>query len=449
MEKKEIRIKCTGCQASYKLRVPATDKPVLFKCPKCGKSLKLMIKAAPKSAAIAPPADFAPIERPPGFETTRLTDETDVQDAPGSTPDLKVPSFVDALVGAGTPGQQISAPGRTGMWIFLSADKIRGPFTNEQIRAMIKKREIGPDTSMRRGERPWVAAGKVPDFAHLFKDLAPPPEHADLDSVRPGEREQVGGPLPSVISPKHLQAHFSQILPYPVRGGEWQPLAIFAGIAFVLSAIICFDFMLGLLINVLGWLILYGYLYTLMTRSMDSPETPPPTWNFAAAKEMLTEGAKVFGVLVVFSLLPVAILLTLTIAFFLNDQQMLGLLFLVLTPLVFIASLFVLPAGLVVLAGTGNTGWAVNPSRVMGIVRRGDGPYLTLAVFSIAAGLACMAATVLSVFLVDIQLAGFLLGGFLMAIVFSYGHFIWFHVVGRFAGENRGLLGPVVTAAKA
>ena len=139
MEKKEIRIKCTGCQASYKLRVPATDKPVLFKCPKCGKSLKLMIKAAPKSAAIAPPADFAPIERPPGFETTRLTDETDVQDAPGSTPDLKVPSFVDALVGAGTPGQQISAPGRTGMWIFLSADKIRGPFTNEQIRAMIKK----------------------------------------------------------------------------------------------------------------------------------------------------------------------------------------------------------------------------------------------------------------------------------------------------------------------
>ena len=334
------------------------------------------------------------------------------------------------------------------MWIFLAADKIRGPFTNEQIRGMIKKGEIGPDTSMRRGERPWVAAGTVPDFAHVFRDITKPPRPVRPDSTGLADSGEAGAAVRSGASPRPLQEELSEIFPYPMRGGNWQPLAIFAGIAFVLSAAICLDFMLGLLINLLGWLFLYGYLYTLMTRSMESPETPPPTWNFAAAKEMLTEGAKVFGVLFVFSLLPVAILLTLTIAFFLNDEQVLGLLVLVLTLIVFTASLFVVPAGLVVLAGTGNTGWAVNPSRVMGIVKHGGRPYLTLAAVSVAAGLACMAAAMLSVFLADIPLAGFLVGGLLMAIVFSYGHFIWFHLVGRYAGENRGLPGQVVTAAR-
>jgi len=444
MEKKEIRIKCTGCQASYKLRVPATDKPVLFKCPKCGKSLKLMVKSVPARPATAPAPATTTAERPPGFESHRLSDIEDGQDAVSPGPDLKVPSIIDHLFGTETPGQQVSAPGKTGMWIFLAADKIKGPFTNEQIRSMIRKGEITHETPLRRGERPWVAAGKVPDFGHVFREEAKPSPRAGLDSMKLLEPEQA-----RAVAGKRLHEDLSGIVPYPIRGGNWQPLAIFLGIAFVLSAALCMDFILGLPINLLGWLVLYGYLFTLMIQSMESPGNPPPAWNFAAAREMVTEGAKVLAVLIVFSLLPVAILLTLATAFYLNDMQWLGLLFLGLTLTAFTASLFVVPASLVVLAGTGRLGWALNSSRVIRILKEGGRPYFVLAVCSVAAGLACMVAAMLSVFLVDIPVAGFLVSGFLMALVFSYGHFIWFHVVGRFAGENRRLPGPVVKEARA
>ena len=64
MEKKEARIKCSGCGTSYKVKIPVTDKPVSFKCKKCGKVLKLKVKAAEAPPAPPPPPrpemDFKP-----------------------------------------------------------------------------------------------------------------------------------------------------------------------------------------------------------------------------------------------------------------------------------------------------------------------------------------------------------------------------------------------------
>ncbi|MFH0824948.1 MAG: DUF4013 domain-containing protein, partial [Pseudomonadota bacterium] len=229
------------------------------------------------------------------------------------------------------------------------------------------------------------------------------------------------------------------ILPYPIGGGKWMPFAIFFGTAFVLSSVLCFDFLIGLPVNIIGWVLLYGYLSSLMRQSMEQPQEPPPDWNFGALPQILIEGAKVFAVLAVFSLTPVAILLILTIMFFLNSMAMWGYVTMVLTVVVFLGLLFVVPAGLAVLASSGNLGRAMNPLNFIGIVGGGGTPYLMLASFSAAAGLACMGVTIAGVFLAEVPIAGFVVAGLLMGAVFAYANFIWFHVVGRFAAENKGL----------
>ena len=80
MEKKEARIKCSGCGASYKLKIPVTDKPVSFKCKKCGKVLKLKVKPSSEGARGQTVEESS---KQPEFETTQLPDAGDYQDRSG------------------------------------------------------------------------------------------------------------------------------------------------------------------------------------------------------------------------------------------------------------------------------------------------------------------------------------------------------------------------------
>lgn len=57
-----------------------------------------------------------------------------------------------------------------------------------------------------------------------------------------------------------------------------------------------------------------------------------------------------------------------------------------------------------------------------------------------------MLTAVAAMFLVDVPDIGFLVAGLAMALVLSYGHFVWFHVLGRFAGENGQLTRQVLSA---
>ena len=75
MEKKEARIKCSGCGSSYKVKIPVTDKPVSFKCKKCGKVLKLRIKSvSPEADAPTAPSFQTAMDSEPEFERTQLPD---------------------------------------------------------------------------------------------------------------------------------------------------------------------------------------------------------------------------------------------------------------------------------------------------------------------------------------------------------------------------------------
>jgi hypothetical protein len=58
----------------------------------------------------------------------------------------------------------------------------------------------------------------------------------------------------------------------------------------------------------------------------------------------------------------------------------------------------------------------------------------------------CMIAAFSGVFLVEIPVAGFVVAGLVMALLLSYGHFIWFHVLGRFSSENMQLMKQVTAA---
>jgi hypothetical protein len=60
-----------------------------------------------------------------------------------------------------------------------------------------------------------------------------------------------------------------------------------------------------------------------------------------------------------------------------------------------------------------------------------------LGVISLAAGLPCLAATVIGILLLVELPVGFVISGLLMAVVLSYAHFVWFHAMGRFAAENK------------
>jgi hypothetical protein len=293
------------------------------------------------------------------------------------------------------------------------------------------------------GERPWVKAAEIPNFRELFQLSPKETKKHPLDSMTlvddtgVAEKDKPSGP------PFYEQ--LSAIIQYPISGGGWQPLAIFAGIAFVLCAALSFEFMVGLLASLVGWILLYGYLGSLMQSSSRSPASPPPNWNFGDAKEMVAQGGKILLVLLVCSLLPVGILVLGMIACFLNSEQSVGYILMALSILIYAVSLFIVPAALVVLGSSQKLAAALSPGKIMALVRKGGRPYRMTALVSLAAGLICMVTAVLAMFLVDIPDVGFLVSGLVLGLVLSYGHFVWFHVLGRFAGENGKLTSQVLS----
>ena len=150
-----------------------------------------------------------------------------------------------------------------------------------------------------------------------------------------------------------LDRDLGALLRYPIRDGSWQPLAIFAGLAFVLSVALSLDFIIGLPISILGWILLYGYLGLLVRHSAKFPDSAPPGWDFSKAALMGRTGAEIFVVLLAYSLAPVALLLVLMIACFLNGMALPGYLFMILTVAVYVGSVLVVPASLVVLESSG------------------------------------------------------------------------------------------------
>jgi hypothetical protein len=133
------------------------------------------------------------------------------------------------------------------------------------------------------------------------------------------------------------------------------------------------------------------------------------------------------------------------IACFLNSAPLVGYILMALIVLVYAASLFMVPAALVVLGSSQNVATAFSPGKIIALVKMGGQSYRTLALVSLAAGLICMLTVVLAMFLVEIPDVGFLVSGLVMALVLSYGHFVWFHVLGRFAGENGKLTRQVLS----
>ncbi len=377
-----------------------------------------------------PAPDSGSDERVMGFETTQLPDDSEYQDT-GAPPPVSGPVAGADIVGPASGFSEALTP----KWMVLSGDMVTGPFTDDEVTQMIKDQDISPDTSIRMGERPWIRAVEVGQFRSLF------PESARLGAKGGAPAKKSAGVIDSdeeeiLTTPFHQD--IPGLLPYPVSGGQWQPFVIFVGIAFVLSAALCFNVLIGIPLAIGGWILLYGYLGNVMAASAKAPAGPPPAWDFAQAGQMAKEGASIFGVIALFSLVPWGIMLLLMILFFLNAMTMLGYLFMALTVLVYIGSLFVIPAALVMFRKTGNLGSALNPGQIMAVIGSGASSYGALAGITVAVGLACMLVTILSVFLTDIPVAGAIVSGLLMAIVFAYGHFVWFHVVGRFAGESGG-----------
>jgi len=440
MEKKEARIKCSGCGASFKVKVPVTDKPVSFKCKKCGKVLKLKIKptgseeAAPKAPAGPPQGQM------PELETTQLPDSGAFQDTPAA-PKIQRPSVVEHLFLEHPEDAPVSKTEPSRSWVVLANDVIKGPLADQDVIKMIESGEITADTSLRMGERPWIKASEVPDFRVFFPDRHAGARAATAASMYMQEREGLGVEEGSA-GPRFYE-ELSSLFSYPFAGDTALSLIIFAAIAFLLATVLSLNFLLGLPLNLLGWVLLYGYLASLMTASKEASHSPPPPWDFSQFKDLAFSGLNVLGLLALYSLVPVGICLLLMVFFFLNSMTVLGYVFFLVTILIYLGSLFVVPSALAVLAATGKMKSALSPSSVLGMIKAGGRPYSMLAIVSISIGLACLLATTAGVFLVDVPNVGFVMSGLIMALVLSYGHFIWFHVLGRFASENTGLMKQV------
>jgi predicted RNA-binding Zn-ribbon protein involved in translation (DUF1610 family) len=384
-------------------------------------------------------------DTPAGFETTQLPDAEDYGGSAGPVPVVpKTPSVVETHYFAQSKDQPSVATDDKQRWVVLAHDDVKGPFTDEEIVEMVKSGEIGPETSLRMGERPWIKAIQVSTFRSFFPEGHFDGKGGPLPMISLGDASASGEESGAYSTGRPFYEELPQIIPYPVARGDWKPLAIFLGIAFVLSAALNFEFLLGFPLNVIGWIVLYGYLASLMQSSALDPENPPPPWDLAELKNMATMGGSVFLVLLAFSLVPMGICLLLMIAFYLNGLAMLGHVFMLLTVAVFAVSMFVVPASLVILGKSRSVGSALNPGLIVKVIKGGGTPYRMLVAVSAAAGLACMIVTIMDVFLTDIPLAGFIVAGLLSAIVFSYGHFIWFHVLGRFSRENPALVNQVL-----
>jgi predicted RNA-binding Zn-ribbon protein involved in translation (DUF1610 family) len=438
MEKKEARIKCTGCGTKFKVKIPVTDRPVSFTCRKCGKILKLRLKSGSHPVESLPSMPPEEESAPPEFETTQLPDDSMQTNVPVG------PSIVSAFDELGDQApikKREETPGsfRTGVgWLVLMGEQVTGPYKSSEIAEMVKNGAIHPETSIRMGERPWVQAMQVPDLRRLFpKDvLNAVTEKPDDKSVKPAAQTK----QKARIGPaKQFYQDFGGLISFPVARGNWEPLAIFAGITFVLSSLLCFNFLIGLPLNIVGWILLYGYLFTVMDNSSRSPEAVPPDWDFSRIGEMIQEGGKVFIILALLSLLPLTVLLLMMIVGYENGFNLIGFLSMVLIPVVFLISLCFVPGGLIRHYSTQSIGSAINPPKLIGLVFTGGKPYGAIMLLSIILGLLCMMITLLSVFLTDLPGLGFIIAGFAMAAVFSLAHFIWFHAMGRLIQENKKL----------
>ena len=427
MEKKEARIKCSGCGTSFKLRIPVTDKPVSFKCKKCGKVLK--IKIVTNEEPSPPPEKLE-------FETSQLPELENYHDTPSPAVNLRPPSVVESHFFAQSVDHPPPSADSKRRWLMLANEMVRGPYNDEEILDMIREGEITAETSLRMGERPWVKAIEISNFRELFppsqRGLRPP-----LTDITLFDQEKI--PQPSSTA-QSFSLDFQKLLGYPVSEGKWQGIAVFAGIAFVLAAILSFDFLIGLPLNLIGWSILFGYLFSLLEQSKTAPTTPPPAWDFKKAKDLILSGAKVLAVFVVYSLVPLTVLVSLMIFFFLNDMALFGYISFVVLVLVYSGTLLIIPAALLELGNSKQLAAALNPVKAVTLIKKSGKPYQAIALVSLAAGLACMIASLVAVFLTEVPVAGFLVAGLVMAAVFSYGHFIWFHVLGRFLNENAKML---------
>ncbi len=375
------------------------------------------------------------------FETTQLPEETPYEPPSPAPMSIKSPSIVETL--QTTPGAEKAAGAADNRrWLTLVNEEVRGPFTSEEVKTMIEDGSISPETSLRMGERPWIKASQVPAFRKLFaRGIS-----GKLASISLADNMYDQGD--ESAAPFELSA--ASLLPFPLgQGTNWQSLAIFSGIAVVICTVLGFDFLIGLPVCIVGWIVLYGYLGLLMQTSMKYPDNPPPPWDFNNIQGIATNGAKVFAILFVYSLLPVTISMLFMIAFFLNGMSLLGYVFLLVTVLVFLVSMLVVPASLAIVSLSENVGAAINPGKFLAVIKGAGKSYLMLAGVSLIVGLACMLTTILSIFLVELPGAGFVVVGILMGAVFSYGHFVWFHVVGLFTRSSMRLVGQVVSGAPA
>ncbi|MEW6348901.1 MAG: DUF4013 domain-containing protein [Thermodesulfobacteriota bacterium] len=513
MDKQETRVKCSNCGKTYKIKVPVTDKPVSFKCKNCGNVMKIKLTGAATpeqppssmegleqfpdlegalktkrrpaqapagigSPGLAPDSanqaalpdqfqfeddagpDFAtlatqpalagpaptpgPVEPEFKFETTQLPEEGSYPAAPTPLQALqKTPSVVESLQ-TGAIGQD-AASAESRRWLTLVNEEVRGPFTNEELRAMIENGSVAPDTSLRMGERPWIKASQVPAFRRLFA------ARGDLIAGKLGPislADKMGEEEEDSDAPFSLS--IGSVLPFPLGDGtNWQPFAIFTGIAIVLCTVLSLEFMIGLVVSIAGWIVLYGYLGVLMQNSMKFPTSPPPQWDFKNIAGIAGQGATVFLVLSIYSLIPVTICLLLMITCFLNGMSLLGYIFLAVTVLVYAGSLFLVPAGLALAEISGNLGVAINPSKPVALIKKAGSSYMQVAGASVAIGLVLMVTAILGILLSDIPGVGFVVVGLLMGAVFSYGHFVWFHVLGLFSRAGARMVGQVVSGAPA
>ena len=317
-------------------------------------------------------------------------------------------------------------------------EQVTGPYKSSEIAEMVKNGAIHPETSIRMGERPWVQAMQVPDLRRLFprEVLNAIADRSDDKSTEPvaqtKQKVRIGSARP-------FYQDFGALVSYPVARGNWEPLAIFAGITFVLSSLLCFNFLIGLPLNILGWILLYGYLAQIMDSSSRLPEAVPPDWDFSRVAEMIQEGGKIFIILALVSLLPLTILLLMMIAGYVNGFNLIGFLSMVLIPVVFLISLCFVPGSLIRHYSNQSIGSAINPPKLISLVFTGGKPYGAIMLLSIILGLLCMMITLLSVFLTDLPGLGFIIAGLAMAAVFSLAHFIWFHAMGRLIQENKKL----------
>jgi len=426
MEKKEARVKCSGCGTHYKLKFPVTDRPIRFQCKKCGKVLSLRVRPPAQTAPVQPSDPDPAHQVMPQLESTQLPDWQEFDEAPAQG-GLDQTKAADA-----TPTQSQSVTPEDRRWLALSDEEVKGPFNNDEIADMIKTHFISAETSLRMGQRPWIKAAQVPDFKDLFPENQASPGESIQDRSASAKLKRGAHPKEATGSVKE---QLLQAIPYPFGAGNWQPLAIFAGIAFGLSAVLAFDFLIGLPLSIIGWILLYGYLADLMRTSEESSENPPPPIDFSRIREMVGPGVKVFSVLAAYSLIPVSISLVFMIAFFLNGMEMLGYVFLLFTIVIYTVSLLMASAGLIILGQSQHLGEALNPSKIVAVALGGKS-YTRLAPVSITIGLICMLAVLAAVFIVDLLPLGFLFAALIMGLVLSYGHFIWFHLLGEYSKEN-------------